>query len=105
MVTVDIRGVTDPSGDPVTLTVTGVKQDEPVKGQGDGDTSPDAMPLGAAAHLRAERSGTGDGRVYEVAFKADGKGGTCTGTVRVSVPHNKGEKAVDSGQNYDSLKK
>ncbi len=106
MVTVDIRGVTDPNGDPVTLTVTGVKQDEPVSGQGDGDTSPDAMPLGSSAHLRAERSGMGDGRVYEVAFKAEGKGGgTCSGTVRVSVPKNKNEKATDSGQNFDSLKK
>jgi len=29
-----IMGVTDPDGDAVTITVTGVTQDEPVKGAG-----------------------------------------------------------------------
>jgi hypothetical protein len=50
--------------------------------------------------LRAERSGTGDGRVYWVAFLVtDGLGGQCTGVAQVGVPHDQGghSSPVDSG--------
>jgi uncharacterized repeat protein (TIGR01451 family) len=99
---VTISGVTDPDGNPVTTTVTGVTQDEPLNGLGDGDTSPDALPaLGSnQVWLRAERSGTGDGRVYRVGIQAtDGLGGVCTGVVDVGVPHDQGAHStpVDSG--------
>jgi len=100
-----VMGVTDPDGDAVTITVTGVTQDEPVNAKGDGNTSPDAVIEAGAALVRAERSGKGDGRVYEVSFKADdGKGGSCTGKVTVGVPHSlgKGLTAIDDGQLYDS---
>ena len=89
----------------MTLTVTGVTQDEPVKGAGTGNTSPDAVIEAGAASVRAERSGSGNGRVYQVAFKAeDGKGGSCTGAVTVGVPQSlgKGLTAIDDGQSYDS---
>ena len=105
LVSVSIEGVTDPDNEQVTITITGVTQDEPIDGLGDGDTSPDAVIQGDTVLLRAERSGTGDGRVYEVHFTADdGQGGTCDGSVKVSVPHDKkkSENATDSGQNYDS---
>ena len=105
LVSVSIEGVTDPDNEQVTITITGVTQDEPIDGLGDGDTSPDAVIQGDTVLLRAERSGTGDGRVYEVHFTADdGQGSTCKGSVRVSVPHDKKktENATDSGQNYDS---
>jgi hypothetical protein len=37
---------------------------------------------GSTALLRAEHSGTGDGRVYRVVFTADdGDGGVCSGAV------------------------
>jgi hypothetical protein len=101
-----ISGVTDPDGDSVTITATGVTQDEPVTGAGSGRLSPDAVIHAGIASVRAERSANGDGRVYAIAFKAeDGKGGTCTGTVSVGVPHSmkKGTTAIDSGQAYDSL--
>jgi hypothetical protein len=99
---VTLTGATDPDGDPVALTVTGVTQDEPLNGLGDGDTSPDATPGPAAdqVNLRAERSGTGDGRVYRVSFTgSDGRGGSCSGTVLVGVPHDqgKGSTPIDSG--------
>lgn len=97
-----ITGIADADGNPVTTTVTGVTQDEPLNGVGDGDTSPDAFPGPAADQvwLRAERSGTGDGRVYRIAFQAtDGLGGVCTGVVGVGVPHDQGAHStpIDSG--------
>lgn len=103
--TVTIGGVSDPDGDPTTVNVTAVSQDEPVNGTGDGDTSPDAI-LGTGANLqvRAERSGSGDGRVYRITFQAaDGKGGTCNTTVTVGVPHSNNGTPIDSGGNYNSL--
>ena len=59
------------------------------------------------AAIRAERDGSGDGRVYHIVFVADdGQGGTCTGEVMVSVPHDQsGAPAVDGtldGDMYDS---
>jgi hypothetical protein len=93
-------------GRDVTVTITGVTQDEPTNDKGDGNTSPDAFLQGSSVLLRAERSGTGDGRVYRVSFQArDQWGGTCTGTVTVTVPQSRSKKAVDSGQKYDSTKK
>ncbi|MGI0082724.1 MAG: Ig-like domain-containing protein, partial [Nitrosopumilaceae archaeon] len=93
----------DVDGDTVTTAITSIFQDEPTNGLGDGDTSPDAnLGLG---QVRAERSGTGDGRVYVVTLTAsDGNGGSCSGTVQVIVPHSmkKPVTAVNSGAIYDS---
>lgn len=100
-----VMGVTDPESDAMTITVTSVTQDEPVNAKGDGNTSPDAVIQAGAASIRAERSGKGNGRVYQLSFRAeDGKGGFCTGTIKVSVPHSmgKGLTAIDDGQLYDS---
>jgi len=97
-----LTGATDIDGDPLTLTVMEVTQDEPIDGLGDGRTTPDARPgpTGDQVELRAERSGTGDGRVYRISFSVeDGRGGSCTGTVIVGVPHDQGgHPAVDSGE-------
>jgi len=104
-VPITIIGVTDPDGDAVTITATGVTQDEPVTRTGDGHTSPDAVIQVGAASVRAERAGTGNGRVYHISFTADdGHGGTCTGAVTVGVPHSqkKGLTAIDDGQLYTS---
>ena len=108
---VAIQGVTDPDGDPVTIAVTGVTQDEPVNSRGDGNTCPDAQITDGQASVRAERTGTagipGNGRVYAITFTAtDGKGGQCTGTVTVCVPHDQGDPTcVDDGQRYSSLER
>ena len=105
-VPVVVMGVTDPESDSVTITATGVTQDEPVDGNGDGNTSPDAVIQAGSASVRAERSGNGNGRVYQISFTADdGKGGSCTGAVKVGVPHSqkKGVTAIDDGQIYDSI--
>ncbi len=104
--TVSILGVTDPDGDPVAIAVTGITQDEPTDGSGGGDTGPDGFGVGTSqAQVRAERSGSGNGRVYAVHFSAsDGEGGVCSGSVSVGVPHDqgKGSVPVDDGQLYDS---
>ena len=101
---VTIEGVTDADGDPITITITGIFQDEPVDGLGDGNTCPDGDSLGGVAMVRAERAGDGDGRVYHIFFLAeDGEGGSCEGSVTVCVPHDQaGDGCVDQGPLYDS---
>jgi hypothetical protein len=82
MVSISLSGVSDPDGDPVTITPKGVSQN---KGAGDATLSPLAV--------RADRYGTSDDRVYTIEFTAsDGRGGTCTGAVNVCVPHDQGSK-------------
>lgn len=99
-----LTGAADIDGDPLVTTVLGVTQDEPLDGLADGRTSPDAMPGPESdqVELRAERSGRGDGRVYRISFIVeDGRGGSCTGTAIVGVPHDQGgHPAVDSGDVY-----
>jgi hypothetical protein len=103
MVAVEIRGLTDPNNDKVTVTIDSVRQDEPVNGLGDGDTSPDAVIRGQGVLLRAERSGVGNGRVYHIAYSAtDVWGASCTGVVRVGVPHSRNRGPIDGGPLYDS---
>jgi len=107
--TVTIGGVTDPDGDPLTVTVVSVTQDEPVNGLGNGDTAPDARltPTPGTVLVRAERSGQGDDRVYRISFTAtDPQGASCSGTVLVGVPRDQrpGGVAVDSAPpSYNSL--
>ena len=103
---VSVAGGTDPDGDRVTISVIGVSQDEPLTGGGQGNVCPDATDLGGAtASLRAEREGSGDGRVYHITFMGDdGRGGRCTGSVTVCVPHDQGQgqACVDQGPLVDS---
>ena len=104
MVPVTIMGVSDPNDQALTITFTAVTQDEPVNGLGDGDTSPDAAVSGNQILLRAERAGTGNGRVYQVHFTAtDDQGGSCNGSVKVAVPHSKKDPAVEGPQLYNSF--
>ena len=111
-VPVTITGVTDPDGDPVTITIDSIFHDEPVtgRGQGAGNTSPDGKGVGTStAEVRAERNGNrrtpGNGRFYHITFTADdGNGGTCTATVKVCVPHDQkpGHVCGDEGALFDS---
>jgi hypothetical protein len=74
-----------------TLTVT---SNEPVNGTGDGNTSPDWIILDAHhVQLRAERAGTGNGRIYTIGITCIDSGGNSSHqTVTVSVPHDQGKK-------------
>jgi 6-phosphogluconolactonase (cycloisomerase 2 family) len=101
MVSISLSGVSDPDGDPVTITPTGVFQDELV--------TPGDATLTPSLTVRSDRDGYGDGRVYTIQFAAsDGRGGTCTGAVKVCVPHDQGSDGsnvpcVDEGPQYNSL--
>jgi hypothetical protein len=101
---INIEGVTDPNGDPITITIDSIFQDEAVDAPGSGNTAPDGQGVGTStAQVRAERVGSGNGRVYHINFTAsDGAGGTCTGEVLVGVPKNVNGTPVDDGANYDS---
>ncbi|MCH7974028.1 MAG: T9SS type A sorting domain-containing protein [Bacteroidetes bacterium] len=111
MIDIQINGVTDPDGDPVTITITKITQDEPLNTFGDGNFDPDGSGIGTSvAQVRAERTGTkkvpGNGRVYRIWYTAsDGKGGECKSSVVVCVPHDKGKSSVciDDGQRYNSV--
>jgi hypothetical protein len=112
MVSIGIAAVMDEDDEynDVTLKITGVTQDEPVSGQGKGDSSPDAViQLGDPADsvlLRAERTGDGgtqeNGRFYVVSFTADDGFESCSGSVKVGVPHDRKDIPVDDGQLFDS---
>lgn len=107
LIPIDILGVKDPDGDPVSIRVDSIFQDEPVDSKGDGKFAPDGFGVGASALLiRAERKGRkGNGRVYHIGFTAlDDRGGQCSGSVKVGVPKKKKKKSVpvDDGPIYDS---
>ncbi len=81
--------VTDNCGTPtVSLDAS---SNEPINGLGDGDTAPDWQIINAIQlNLRAERSGTGNGRTYTTIVKAtDSGGGSSSQSSVVVVPHNR----------------
>jgi len=73
---------------------------EPQNGLGDGDVSPDwTNPIVDQAHgiitlqLRAERSGTGNGRIYSIQITGrDASGNGSQATVQIMVPPDQGKK-------------
>jgi len=77
-----------------------VESSEPLDAAGDGSTEEDYVvtpPDNAAGtvlvQLRAERSGTGDGRVYTVTITAtDTSGNSSEAKVNIRVPHDKRKK-------------
>ncbi len=89
--TVEVEDTCDPA--PV-VTLVSITSNEPEDALGDGNTAPD---IGGANYgsedyqffLRAERSGTGSGRVYTVRYSAaDGSGNTAFAEATVTVPHD-----------------
>jgi hypothetical protein len=91
-----VESVTDNCEDisSVSLVITGAVSSEPDNdiGVGDGNTTEDIVITtgGRSVQLRAERQGTGSGRLYTVTLKAtDGWGNESEATVEVVVPHSK----------------
>jgi spore coat protein A len=130
MVPVNITGVTDSTGSPVTIHVTGVTQDEPVSRRAAGITSTmmtaataaattsamdmanwsddacvDARVVNGQLYLRRDRQDGGDGRVYRVKFAAVARDGSVSeGSVFVYVPSKNGARfAGNDGLRYDSM--
>ena len=71
-----------------TARIIGVSSNEPNDGQDDGNTSPDWEITGPlSVNLRAERSGSGSGRIYTIHVEArDAAGNTTQQAVTASVP-------------------
>ncbi len=90
-VTVEVASadLCDPA--PPDCRITDVARNEPVDGHGDGNTAPDWEITGdLAADLRAERSGSGDGRIYTLEIACgDAAGNTSTTTTAVTVPNDR----------------
>ena len=101
---INILGVKDFEGDPITITIDSIFQDEAVNAKRSGHTAPDGQGVGTStAQVRAERVSNSNGRVYYINFTAeDFYGGTCTGQVQVGVPKNAKGHPVGNGPNYDS---
>ena len=73
------------------ITELSIVSNEPINGLGDGDTEPIDYEVidNHTVRLRAERSGTGDGRIYTITIKAtDDCGNSSTTTTEVYVAHN-----------------
>ncbi|MBI2887108.1 MAG: hypothetical protein HYY02_07855 [Chloroflexi bacterium] len=86
---------TDASGI-ASVVLVAVTSNEPDDGLGDGDTANDIQGWAVGTSdtsgmLRAERSGSGNGRVYRLFYTAtDNAGNSASCSATVSVPHDRG---------------
>ena len=105
LVLITLAGASDPDGNSFTYRIDGVTQDEPLTGGGTGGTAFDAQHAsGGSVYLRAERAGSGDGRVYTIAYTVtDQYGLSCSSTIDVKVPHDAAHDAVKSAGSYNSF--
>ena len=95
-----VATATDVCDAATTCKIDSVTSNEPVLDPGSGNTTPDwfidnpgpkASPATLGVQLRAERSGTGIGRIYTVNVScSDKSGNTSTGKTTVSVSHDQG---------------
>lgn len=92
-VALEVEAADGGDSEPVCQIIS-VESNEPENGLGDGDTAPDWEITGdLSVNLRAERSGTGGGRVYDIAVMCtDACGNNSIESVSVTVPHDKGKK-------------
>ena len=79
--------VCDPSPQ---ITFVSITSNEPDNGIGDGNTTNDIVIIDDFTFkLRAERSGTGSGRIYTITYKAtDASGNYVIASLTIEVPHN-----------------
>ncbi len=81
-------------------TILDIYSDEPENANGDGNTTGDIVIVdNHTFHVRAERQGGSNGRVYGIHFEVtDSSGNTAEGTAFLHVPHDQsGAEAVDDG--------
>ncbi len=89
-----------------SITISGITQDEPTNGLGDGDTPIDGIIKPGAFLVRRERQGGSNGRVYTIKFKATNSiGTTCTGSLNLCVPKSAANQTcTEDNVKYDSTK-
>jgi hypothetical protein len=93
---------------PLDIDIAVTSDEDPALelGSGDGIHCPDAIVQeDNSVLLRAERAGTGDGRVYTVTVTATdncGNVASCSREVTVPMSQNPKDLAVDSGQAFDA---
>ncbi len=91
MVPVNVRAhVTDSCG-PTVWKIIDVRSNEPFNTRGDGKTGTDwAITGDHTVNLRAERTGTGAGRIYSIIIQAKDPSGNLSEptTIQVTVPKN-----------------
>lgn len=94
MVAVTVSASATDAVGPVSYRIVSATSSEPDNGLGDGDTPNDIEITGAMTlNLRAERSGTGNGRTYTITVEAkDAAGNKSTSTVKVVVPKSQSGK-------------
>jgi hypothetical protein len=92
MVRVNIHGRAEDDCGPIEWKIVDVKSNQPVDGEGDGDTSPDWRIIGPmSVDLRAERSGKRGRREYKIRVRfADANGNADFESVSVWVPRDQG---------------
>ena len=102
MTTVNVEVAVNDVVDPVPHCVmSDSSSNEPQNGTGDGDEPDDFVIIGdLIIELRAERSGTGNGRIYSATVTcSDESGNTSTGQVQIIVPHDQGGPALPEAGN------
>jgi hypothetical protein len=89
------------------VVISKVTSDEPENGHSCGNTLHDIVIAAncRSVHLRAERQGHGNGRVYTITFRVkDASGNSSTATAKVKVPKNRHSgPALDDGPRYTVL--
>jgi hypothetical protein len=82
--------VSDPGDPSPSCAVASASSNEPENGTGDGDRAPDwVLTGGLGVELRAERAGSGTGRIYAVTVRCtDASGNSSTRDAYVTVPHD-----------------
>lgn len=105
-VDVKVFGVKDVDNNDAKIQILNITSDEPSNSISvDGmNFTPDAYGVGTdIAHLRAEKSAKGNGRVYRIYYLATGNHGEqAIGLVKVLVPERENGNAFDDGIIYDA---
>lgn len=102
----DCVSVEDRCAGVVDAHFTWARCDEPMDAMGDGHHEPDVTFDEHSVHVRAERQGGGDGRVYRLGYMAhDGAGNVVEGSCAVVVPHDQsGADAVEGPPAYEMMR-